>query len=205
MIKKVLRKLILKALPVKVIRELLAAERIAECEKQVMLGEGSRFYEEAGVANFRNEKTAIRIGQNSHIRGELITFGFGGEILIGDHTFVGTGSTIRSAEKITIGNHVLIAHNCTIIDTDSHELNYLERAETFQNMLKKGHSKEKGNVLTGPIVIEDHAWISYNVSILKGVTIGKGAIVGAGSIVTKDVEAFTIVAGNPAKFIKNVD
>jgi acetyltransferase-like isoleucine patch superfamily enzyme len=70
-------------------------------------------------------------------------------------------------------------------------------------MLCEGHSKVKPNVETKPIIIEDYAWISFNVSILKGVRIGQGAIIGAGSVVTNDVEAFTLVAGNPAKFIKN--
>jgi maltose O-acetyltransferase len=50
-------------------------------------------------------------------------------------------------------------------------------------------------------VIEDDVWIGFNSTILKGVTIGKGAVVGAGSVVTKDVAAYTIVAGNPAKAI----
>ena len=50
----------------------------------------------------------------------------------------------------------------------------------------------------------DYAWISFGVTILKGVTIGKGAIVAAGSLVTKDVDDWTVVAGNPAKFKKNI-
>ena len=71
--------------------------------------------------------------------------------------------------------------------------------------MKYGHPKEKGNVVTAPIIIEDYAWISYNVSILKGVKIGKGSIVAAGSVVTKDTPPFSIVAGNPAKVIKQLD
>jgi maltose O-acetyltransferase len=72
-------------------------------------------------------------------------------------------------------------------------------------MLIDGHPLSKGNVMVAPIIIEDHVWISYNVCILKGVTIGKGAIIGAGSVVTKDVPPFTVYAGNPAKFIRNIN
>ncbi|MBK8021791.1 MAG: hypothetical protein IPK19_10285 [Chloroflexi bacterium] len=53
-----------------------------------------------------------------------------------------------------------------------------------------------------PIRICDKAWIGFNAVILKGVTIGEGAIVGAGSVVTKDVPAWTVVAGNPARIIR---
>ena len=55
-----------------------------------------------------------------------------------------------------------------------------------------------------PIKICDDAWIGMNCIILKGVTIGEGAIVGAGSVVTKDVPAWTVVAGNPAKVVKTL-
>ncbi len=54
----------------------------------------------------------------------------------------------------------------------------------------------------GEIVIEDEVWIGTNVIVMSGVTIGKGAIVAAGSVVTKNVAPFSVVGGNPAKFIK---
>ncbi|MEP7146052.1 MAG: acyltransferase, partial [bacterium] len=56
-----------------------------------------------------------------------------------------------------------------------------------------------------PVLIEDDVWIGANCFILKGVTIGKGSIVGAGSVVNNDVKPFSIYAGNPAVFIKNIE
>ena len=53
--------------------------------------------------------------------------------------------------------------------------------------------------------IEDCAWICFKASILKGVTIGRGAIVAAGAVVTKDVAPYTMVAGNPARFVKRLE
>lgn len=62
---------------------------------------------------------------------------------------------------------------------------------------------EQDATTKGAIIIEDEVWLGANSIILSGVTIGKGAIVAAGSVVTKDVPPYTIVGGNPAKFIKN--
>jgi acetyltransferase-like isoleucine patch superfamily enzyme len=56
-----------------------------------------------------------------------------------------------------------------------------------------------------PVRIDDDVWIGRNVIILKGVHIGVGAIVGAGSVVTKDVPSYAVVAGNPAKIVRNLD
>ncbi len=66
-------------------------------------------------------------------------------------------------------------------------------------------NKDWSNVKSKPIKICDKVWIGFDVVILKGVTIGEGAIVGARSVVTKDVEPWTVVAGNPVKFIKNIE
>ncbi len=204
MIKKFLKNILLKIISAEEISLLLNQSRINKCSRNVILGEKSYFYSEAKVFNFRNVKSAIEIGNGSHIRGELLTFASGGNIKIGSDTYIGEGTRIWSENEIIIGDNVLVSHNCNIIDTDSHEIDHDIRAINFKKMVEKGHSKEKRDVATRPIFIGDHAWISYNVSILKGVKVGKGAIVGAGSVVTKDVLDFTIVAGNPAVLIKNI-
>lgn len=160
------------------------------------------YAEGSSVLNFQNDPTKINIKNNTKIRGELLLFAYGGEISIGENSYVGEGSRIWSGESIYIGNNVLISHNVNIVDTNSHEVNHLERAEGYVNLLKRGHPKEKGSIITKAIIIEDYAWISFNATVLKGVNIGRGAIIAANSVVTKDVPEFTMVAGNPAKFIK---
>jgi acetyltransferase-like isoleucine patch superfamily enzyme len=57
------------------------------------------------------------------------------------------------------------------------------------------------NVAASPIVINDDVWIGFNATVLKGVTIGRGAVVGACAVVTKDVPAYAIVVGNPARTV----
>lgn len=178
--------------------------KIAKIKKTISLGYKSEIYSETEIFNLQNNPNKIIIGDNTHIRGELLIYPYGDGIQIGNYSYVGKNTIIRAAELIRIGSNVLIAHNTTIIDTDSHEIGSKERAEGFKNMLENGHPKTKGNIKTKAIIIEDNVWISYNVSILKGVTIGEGAIIAAGAVVTKDVPPFTMVAGNPARIIKTL-
>lgn len=100
-----------------------------------------------------------------------------------------TGTMIVAAESILIGDRVLIGANSTIVDTDFHPIDWIERQK----------NPEKGK--TAPIVIEDDVFIGMNCIILKGVRIGKGSVIGAGSVVACDIPEFSIAAGNPVFII----
>lgn len=113
-------------------------------------------------------------------------------ITIGNN--VGMSSTVLWAHKsITIGNHVKIGGNCILIDTDSHNKDY---------MIRRGQYTDWG--VAEPIVIEDDVFVGMNCLILKGVTIGARSIIAAGSVVTKSIPADCIAGGNPAKVIKSL-
>jgi acetyltransferase-like isoleucine patch superfamily enzyme len=170
--------------------------------KNATIGSNTRIFSEAKINNNLDDKTKIVIGNNCDVRGELMTFGHGGEIIIGNYSFVGERTKIWSAKKIIIGDRVLISHNVNIHDNNSHPLDSKLRHEDFKHIATIGFQKVN-DLKEKEIIIKDDVWIGFNSIILKGVTIGEGAIVGAGSVVTKDVEPYTIVAGNPAKFIKN--
>jgi maltose O-acetyltransferase len=93
-------------------------------------------------------------------------------------------------DSITIGNRVLIAHDVNIHDHTAHSRDARERHAHFRHIVEKGHpSNTEGlpGVKTAPVVIEDDVWISFGVTILKGVHIGAGSIVAARSIVTKNI------------------
>ena len=168
-----------------------------DCE----LGEKARLYPESRIENHQNEPGQIRIGAGSHILGQLRVFGHGGKILIGRSCFVGEDSRIWSAEAITIGDRVQIAHSVNIHDSNSHSLSAVKRFQHFNEILTTGHPSVLDDVASAPVVLEDDAWIGFNSTILKGVTIGRGAVVAASSVVTKDVAAYTVVAGSPARVI----
>lgn len=100
--------------------------------------------------------------------------------------------------ELLIGNYVSIGHNVLFLMGGNHYNTSLFNYPFKYFLLGcKDDSYSKG-----AIVVEDDVWIGMRVIILSGVKIGKGSIIGTGSVVTKDVEPFTIVAGNPAKIIK---
>ena len=112
-----------------------------------------------------------------------------GDVIIGDHTRVGLHNTIIG--PVDIGSHVNLAQGITVT-----ALNH-----NFSDANKR--IDEQG-VSTSPVTIEDDVWIGANAVILPGVTIGEHSVVAAGAVVTKDVPPHSLVAGVPAKVIKNI-
>jgi acetyltransferase-like isoleucine patch superfamily enzyme len=153
------------------------------------------------ISNNRGDKSYIKIGNNSWIRGQLLIFKSGGEIIIGENCFVGDSSRIWSAVKVLIGNNVLISHNVNIHDSTSHPLDSKERHEDFLHVRAIG-LQDKMNIGQEQIDIGNDVWIGFNATILKGVKIGNGAIIGANTVITKDVPPYAVVVGNPQRIIK---
>ena len=112
-----------------------------------------------------------------------------GDVIIGDHTRIGLHNTIIG--PITIGSHVNLAQGITIT-----ALNH-----NFDDSEKR---IDQQGISTKEVVLEDDIWVGANAVILPGVTIGKHAVVAAGAIVTKDVPPHSLVAGVPAKVIRQI-
>ena len=186
------------------IYERISAQKIIDCQNKTDFGDNTRFYQEATVENFAGNKNKIKIGSNCHIRGKLIILPYAAQISIGNNCYIGEDTRILSGESITIGDNVLISHNVNIIDTNSHELNPMERSQSFIRLLKEGQPKEKGAVITKSIVIGNNVWINFNSVILKGVKIGDNCIIAPGSILLNDFPSNVLIAGNPAKIIKEL-
>jgi len=130
-------------------------------------------------------KSHISIGRKNNFRSHLTLRSIeGGEIIFGENCFCNTNVSITSMSKVSIGNNVKIANNVVIIDHD--------------------HDYRNNNVgyTSAAVTIGDNVWIGANAVILKGVTIGQNVVVAAGSVVNKDIPAFCVVAGVPARVIK---
>ncbi len=104
---------------------------------------------------------------------------------IGARCSIGDRTEIHCSDSVSIGNEVIIAWDCNILDRDY-------------------HATDAGPEKTAPVVIGNRVWIGCRAIILKGIRIGDNAIVAAGSVVTKDVPPNTLVAGNPARVRKIV-
>ena len=117
----------------------------------------------------------------------LTTFG-SGCLEIGDRTFVNYGVDIAATSLIKIGSDCLIGTHVSILDNDYHDVN-------AHNLFPEAR----------PVTIGNKTWIGNRVIILPGVTIGEGVTIGAGSVVTKDVPAYSVAAGNPARIIRKLD
>jgi acetyltransferase-like isoleucine patch superfamily enzyme len=160
--------------------------------------------------NCPREDVALQIGNRCLLQNHFIFESTGGKTTVGDGVFINSGTMVISRSSIEIGNAVTIAWGCVIYDHDSHSASYLDRmADQSQQLIdfSRGNlvaNKDWTNVASKPIKICDHAWLGFDVLVLKGVTIGEGAIIGARSVVTKDIPPWTIAAGNPARVVKEI-
>ena len=144
----------------------------------------------------------IKIGDDCRVYGSILSQA-GGTVTIGDHCCIYERSIVGSVSDIRIGNCVIISNHVHIYDNNNHPTDPGKRHEMCMNGFE-GPAWSWQHSKSAPIVIEDDVWIGEYSLILKGVTIGKGAIVAAHAVVTKDVPPFTIVAGNPARIVKEM-
>lgn len=124
-----------------------------------------------------------------------------GKVTIGDRCYLGASHLVCHT-SIQIGNDVIMSWGVTIVDHDSHSLDWAKRSSDVKDW-KKG-LKKWDYVAVSPVNIGDKVWIGFGASILKGVTVGEGAVIGARSTVTRNVPPFTVVAGNPAKVVRQL-
>ncbi len=111
-----------------------------------------------------------------------------GKITIGDYVLISPGTRISASDEVRIGNSVMMANGVYITDSDWHGI--YDRVARPKDI--------------NPVIIEDNVWLGDRCTVLKGVTIGENSIVGACSVVSKDVPPNVVVAGNPAKVVKEL-
>ncbi len=129
-------------------------------------------------------KDYVRLGKDVY----LGTFP-SGSLSIGSNTYIGRYSIILAYDNVQIGKDCLIAPYCHITDT-SHNFDDVNQPIRLQQL-----KAEK-------VIIEDDVWLGAGVSVLPGVTIGRGSVIGARAVVSKDIPAYSIAVGVPAKVLK---
>jgi acetyltransferase-like isoleucine patch superfamily enzyme len=162
-------------------------------------GDGTRV---TGGVEKRGAGSRIEVGKGCLISGRLVTETPGSLVRLGDNVLVGGESLLAAASRIIVEDDVLISYRCIITDSDNHSLRASVRKDDLQAWIHGRH--DWSQVAIEPVTIRRGAWIGASVIITKGVTIGEGAICGMGSVVTKDVPPYTIVAGNPARIVREL-
>lgn len=130
-----------------------------------------------------------QIGQNSIIEPPFYCV-YGQNIHIGDHVYLNVLCTILDCNEVHIGHHVMIGPNVQIYCAA-----HLLQAE----------ARIQGWEVAKPVVIEDNAWIGGGAILLPGVRIGRNAVIGAGAVVPRSVPANTVVVGNPARVVREIE
>lgn len=137
------------------------------------------------------------IGYNTILAAHDFLLGknFNPSIIIGDNVNIGDDSNISCINKIVIGNGVRMGRKVMLND-NSHGI--------FERSMLDIQPNLRPLISKGPIIIEENVWIGEMVCVLSGVRIGKGSIIGAGSVVTKDIPAYSLACGIPARIIKRL-
>jgi acetyltransferase-like isoleucine patch superfamily enzyme len=160
-------------------RGLLARRRVDDGGQALLVAHGLEI-----VGHGRD--ATLRIGNRVSLR-EGVRLMFEGDgrgiIELGDNVFINARSEIRCEERVSIGRGSILSFDVTVMDTDFHQLEGAERV--------------------APVTIGEHTWIGARAMILKSVTIGAGAVIAAAAVVTSDVPPACLVAGSPARVIRD--
>lgn len=138
------------------------------------------------------------IGKNFHAGRDVFMWAKHG-ISVGNNFYIGKYSIIECDAQI--GHNVIFANHVSLIGRYDHYYQQIGIPIRLASQIRDKDYNWKG--LDQRIIIEDDVWVGLGSIVLSGVTIRKGSIIAAGSVVTKDVEPYSIYAGNPARKIRN--
>lgn len=141
------------------------------------------------ILNFHLRHRSVVYGRNVHVQWTVRIAAPHKLVRLGNNVGIGDYCTINT--DVIIGNDVLIGSNVGLIARDAHSV-YIQGSTMFASPRGDKHR----------IVIEDDVWIGFGSLVLSGVTVGRGSVIAAGSVVTKNVPAYMIFAGAPARVLK---
>jgi acetyltransferase-like isoleucine patch superfamily enzyme len=156
--------------------------------------------------SYRSEQPCgVRIGNGaSTYLGTMFDVGPQGKVTLGEFALV-HGARIICDSEIFIGDYALISWNVVLMDTYRLPQDRAIRRQELEAVAARERRFFNSLAPAKPIHIERNVWIGFESCILPGITIGEGSIVGARSVVTENVPPFTVVAGNPARIIRQIE
>jgi acetyltransferase-like isoleucine patch superfamily enzyme len=137
------------------------------------------------------DEPAIVIGDDAIIGRNTALTCKGGSIALGEHANISVNCTLISETKLTVGRKTLIAGHCYIIAGGNHGIERVDVPIIDQPRVQRGGVR-----------IAENAWLAASVTVIDGVTIGRDAVIAAGAVVTRDVPAFGVAAGVPARLLR---
>jgi acetyltransferase-like isoleucine patch superfamily enzyme len=147
----------------------------------------------------------LEIGRGaSTYLGTMFDVGPRGRVKLGEYALV-HGARVICDSEIVVGDHALISWNVVLMDTYRVPLEIAARRKELELMAGREPRLPPAEGPAKPIHIQPNVWIGFDACVLPGVTIGQGAVVGARSVVAADVPPFTVVAGSPARVIRQLD
>lgn len=162
---------------------------VLRCPARLSIDEGSMI-DDRVFFDIKSEAARLDLGaRNQIMHGVHFETGYKGSIRLGNDCFVGAYAILNGHGGIEIGDNVLIAGQCHII-AGNHRFEDPDRPINTQGIDSRG------------IVIEDDVWLGAGVKVLDGVRIGRGSVVSAGAVVTRNVAPLSIMAGVPARFLR---
>ena len=116
-----------------------------------------------------------------------------GRLVIGSGTILNLGVMVASLGRVEIGQHCMVGNGSLITDAN-HRFDDLARPVIWQGFDSKG-----------PTTVGDNCWLGANVVVTSGVSVGERCVIGANSVVTRDIPAYSVAAGAPARVIRSID
>jgi acetyltransferase-like isoleucine patch superfamily enzyme len=151
------------------------------------------------------EPVGMRVGRGTCVyAGTLFDVGPRGQVTLGDYVLL-NGVMVFCDAAVQIGDYALISWNVVVLDHHLLPWDPGERRRELTRAAARNPRRIESRTEARPVRIEANVWIGFNTCILPGVTIGAGAIVGARSLVMEDVAPYTVVGGNPARFIRRLE
>jgi len=155
---------------------------------------------------YRSEAdVGVRIGRGaSTYLGTMFDVGPRGQVRLGDYALV-HGAWIICDAAVEIGDYALISWNVVLMDCYRVPLDPAQRRRELERVSLRSPRRLDAGAAARPVRIGRNVWIGFDACVLPGVSIGEGAVVGARSVVAEDVPPFSVVAGNPARVIRQME